>query len=346
MSIWLEWGGDVDYMDTYYMTDTTCRDAFKIEDVIQALLTAVGCSATFAGTAEYSQFLFGTNPLAPTQFGKLLMTAKSNILVAEYSQPAQKALITLGEVFSMLKNALGLYWFIDDNNRLRIEHISFFKNGGSYTQAPSVGIDLTAMQNVRNGRSWAKATSTYSYDKTEMPERYEYAWADNTTEPFKGKAIEVRSTFVKEGQVEDINVAKFNSDLDYMLLNPNDVSKDGFALVCCQLSSGNYHTRMAELEVDAETTVRLQNYELAMIRLQPNFLISDMPAYAIKVNGVDTTAKGVQRKKQQTINVPMGATDGDMSQLIRTTIGDGEVAKATINLSSRMAKIQLRYDTL
>ena len=346
MSIWLEWGGDVDYMDTYYMTDTTCRDAFKIEDVIQALLTAVGSSATFAGTTEYSQFLFGTNPLAPTQFGKLLMTAKSNILVAEYSQPAQKAPITLGEVFSMLKNALGLYWYIDDNNRLRIEHISFFKNGGSYTQAPSVGLDLTAMQNVRNGRSWAMATGTYSYDKIEMPERYEYAWADNTTEPFKGKAIEVRSTFVQEGHVEDINVAKFNSDLDYMLLNPNDVSKDGFALVCCQLSSGNYHTRMAELEVDADTKVRLQNYELAMIKLQPNFLISDMPAYAIKVNGADATAKGVQRKKQQTINVPLGATDGDMSQLIRTTIGDGEVAKATINLSSRMAKIQLRYDTL
>lgn len=344
ISMWLEWNRNIIGMENEYRTKTTCRDAFKIEDVIQVLLTAVGSDATFAGTSNYSQFLFGTTPIP--ELGNLFLTAKSNILVAEYSQPAQKAPITLGEVFSMMKNALGLYWYIDDNNRLRIEHISFFKNGGSYTQAPSVGIDLTAMQNVRNGRSWAMATGTYSYDKIEMPQRYEYAWADNTTEPFKGNAIEVRSTFVQEGNVEDTNIAKFNSDLDYMLLNPNDVSKDGFALVCCQLSSGEYHTNFQIANLDADTIVVLQNYELAMLNLQPNFLISDMPAYAITVNGEDINAKGVQRKKQQTISVPMGATDGDMMQLVHTTIGNGEVAKATINLSSRMAKIQLRYDTL
>ena len=36
-------------------------------------------------------------------FGRLVMTPKSNILVAEYTQPARKAPITLGEVLEMLR---------------------------------------------------------------------------------------------------------------------------------------------------------------------------------------------------------------------------------------------------
>jgi hypothetical protein len=72
-----------------------------------------------------------------------------------------------------------------------------------------------------------------------------------------------------------------------------------------------------------------------------------MPAYSIKVNGSETTAKGIQRKKKQQISVPAFGSGGDglMTQLIQTAIGKGEVERASINLSSRMIKYTLRYDT-
>ena len=71
-----------------------------------------------------------------------------------------------------------------------------------------------------------------------------------------------------------------------------------------------------------------------------------MPSYLITVNNENINAKGIQRKKQQTVNIPMPSGDGDMQKLVKTAIGNGEIYRMTINLSSRMAKTQLRYDTV
>lgn len=346
-SIWLVWWDSVAFTEQQLWTDMTLRDAYTLEAVISVLLGQIDPTITFAATSAYSEFLYGTNPLwnrPLSVFGRLVMTPKSNVLVAEYTQPAQKAPVTIGEVFNMLKNLLGLYWYIDDSNRLRIEHISYFKNGMSYSGTPSVGIDVTDMYNSRNGHSWALGTGTYQFDKMEMPERYEYEWMDNVTDPFLGVPIEVRSTFVQEGNIEEINIAKFNADVDYIMLNPSDVSEDGFALLCCTVMGSVYHVPFDTMQFGGKT-LTIQNYMLAMIVLQPVFLISDMPAWAIKVNDANTTAKGIQRKKKQQLNVPIGDTDGTLTQLVKTTVGNGEIERMTISLTSRMAKLQLRYDT-
>lgn len=349
-SIWLCSENSLNYLDETFKTPTTLRDAYTIEGVLSALLAEIDPTVTFAASTDNSVFLYGTNPLT-NEWGRLVLTPKSNILVAEYSQPAQTAPIKLSEVMNFLKNALGCYWYIDDDKKLHIEHISFFKNGYSYSGTPSVGIDLTTLYNSRNGRVWALATSTYQYDKIEMPERYEYAWADDTTQEFKGNAIKVRSTFVQQGNVEEVNIAKLNSDIDYMLLNPSDISMDGFGVICCAITNGKWHTQFKEFEIfidyDSFYDYKLlQNYQLAMIFLQPTFLISDMPSYLITVNNENINAKGIQRKKQQTVNIPMPSGDGDMQKLVKTAIGNGEIYRMTINLSSRMAKTQLRYDTV
>ena len=349
-SIWLCYDVSLQGIDNDYRAETTLRDAYTIEGVLSALLAEIDPTVTFAASADNSVFLYGTNPLT-NEWGRLVLTPKSNILIAEYSQPAQTAPIKLSEVFNFLKQALGCYWYIDDDKKLHIEHISFFKNGYSYSGTPSVGIDLTTLYNCRNGRVWALATSTYQYDKMDMPERYEYAWADDTTQEFKGNAIKVRSTFVQQGNVEEVNIAKLNSDIDYMLLNPSDISMDGFGVICCAITNGKWHTQFKEFELpqsfDQWSEYKtLQNYQLAMIFLQPTFLISDMPSYLITVNNENINAKGIQRKKQQTVNIPMPSGDGDMQKLVKTAIGNGEIYRMTINLSSRMAKTQLRYDTV
>ena len=345
-SIWLQWNAGMTLTEEQLSKQMTLRDAYTLEAVIAALLSQVAPNLSFAATAAYSEFLYGNNPLTNT-WGRLVVTPKSNLMVAEYSQPAQKAMITLQEVFNMLKNALGCYWFIDDNNRLRIEHISYFKNGGSYSGTPAVQVNVNELINSRNGHSWVKGTSTYSFDKMDMTQRFEYSWADETTTPFKGNAIEVISPFVEQGKVEDISIAKFNSDIDYIMLNPSNVSEEGFALMCCSVNGSTYTLTSGEIALNDTEVALVQNNLLAMAFLQPAFLISDMPAYRIKVNGSETTAKGIQRKKKQQISVPMwtATSDGNMERLVQTAIGKGEVERASISLTSRMTKYTLRYDT-
>lgn len=208
------------------------RDAFPVWSVIQVLLKQVAPELTHKNDETYSQFLYGeTNPVSGDTFS-LLVAPKSNILTGEYTQPAQKAVTTLREVMNMLATTFQCYWYVD-NGKLKIEHISFFKNGGSYTGTPLVGQDLTAEIYTRNGKAWAFSTSQYSYEKEDMPERYQFAWMDDVTQAFTGLPIEVLSKYVKQNRTEDVNVTNYTSDVDYMLLNPSDCSKDGFALLSC-----------------------------------------------------------------------------------------------------------------
>ena len=70
-----------------------------------------------------------------------------------------------------------------------------------------------------------------------------------------------------------------------------------------------------------------------------------MPSWNIKVGQNLLTAKGIQRKKQQKIDIPVGSTEPNMQLLVQTGVGVGEIQQMDIKLTSRMAKTTLRYDT-
>ena len=342
-SLWFAQTAATDALEEVGRKTTQLRDAYTLEAVIKALLSVVDSSLSFEPTEIYSQFLYGQNPLITGDWGRLVMTPKSNVLVAEYTQPSQKAPITLGQVLDMLKKACGCYWYVNDSGQLRIEHIKWFKNGGSYTGTPAIGLDVTASHNTRNGKTLDFGTNEYTYDKIDMPARYQYDWADDTTAAFKGQAIEVLSTFVQEDKIEDITISGFNPDVDYMMLNPSSISEDGFALLCCSVNEGVYSLSINTAQ--SLSTNKMQNWQLSMEFLQPSFLISDMPAWNIKVNGAQTTAKGIQRKKEQKIDIPVGSEQPNLQLMVQTGIGVGEIKNMSIKLSSRMAQTTLRYDT-
>ena len=217
---------------------TVLRDAYPIASVISVLLGQFAPDITHQGTTDYSRFLYGeTDPLTFVPH-HLFITPKSNVLTAGYDRPAQQAKITLRAVLDMLRQCFRCYWFIDENKRLRIEHIEFFRRGGSYSSHPSVGIDLTAAKVTRNGKPWAYVRNQYKFDKPEMAERYQFGWMDEVTEQFEGQPIDIVSGYVQQGNIENITPSQFTTDVDYMVLNPGACSKDGFALLSAVYSNG------------------------------------------------------------------------------------------------------------
>lgn len=210
----------------------TIRHAYPLSSVISVLLAKIAPGITHEATTDYSQFLYGTNLIDITQ--TLLITPKSNIVTAGYDQPAQKAPITLKNVTDMLRDCFRCYWFIDKQNRFRVEHIQYFRNGGSYSGSPVVGIDLTTQPVTRNGKAWAFARDQYKFDKPEMAARYQFGWMDDVTQLFEGFPIDIVSKYVNPDNIEQINVSNFTSDIDYILLNPGEISKDGFVLLGAQ----------------------------------------------------------------------------------------------------------------
>lgn len=230
-SLWYKLTTDWLHMEQMATYAYMMNDAYPLWSCITALLSEIAPNILFAGTSVYSNFLYSGADAIAGRDNRLYITPKSNITAGEYQTPAQTAMVTLKDILNMLRNTYQLYWFIDSNNRLRIEHIYYFENGGSYSGSPSVGYDLTTLGNKRNGKKWAYGTNVYEYDKPDMPERYQFAWMDEVTDLFRGNPIEIVSQFVQMGKVEEINVANFTSDVDFMLLNPSAISPDGFALM-------------------------------------------------------------------------------------------------------------------
>lgn len=216
----------------------TIRHAYPLYSVISVLLGQIAPGITHGNNTSYSEFLYGQNLLGITQ--TLLITPKSNIINAGYDQPAQKAPITLRAVLDMLRDCFRCYWFVDDAGRFRIEHIGFFRNGGSYSGTPVVGVDLTTETVPRTGKQWAYARNQYEYEKPEMAARYQFGWADNVTELFTGHPINILSRYVNPDNIQQISVAQFTSDIDYVLLNPETISKDGFLLLSANVQTQTF----------------------------------------------------------------------------------------------------------
>lgn len=231
------------------------NNAYKLASAISVLLGQIAPGITHDGTTTYSQFLYGANPITGITTVPII-APKSNIINSGYGQPAQKAPITLKQIFDMLRDCFRCYWFIDANDRLRIEHISYFRNGMSYSGSPTIGVDLTTMAVSRNNKKWAFGKDAYAFDKPDMAARYEFSWMDDCTQMFKGYPIDIVSKFVQLDKIESIHVQNFTSDVDYILLNPSAISKDGFVLMLCTQTSYDTETWEYFLQnpIDVEIT--------------------------------------------------------------------------------------------
>lgn len=322
----------------------TLRDAFPVASCISVLLNQIAPGITHAATAEYSQFLYsGNNPISGLNF-RLLVSQKTNIINGEYQQPAQKAPTTLQQFTNMLRDCFKCYWFIEDG-KFKIEHIQYFRNGGSYSGGAILSHDLTKELNLRNGKPWAFNTSEYSFDKVDLPERYQFEWMDDVTAAFEGLPIQVISKYVTPGKVEEINISNFTSDIDMMLLNPGNISSDGFALFAAvPPTSGSQWILPFTRQTINSVEYFLQNGYLAFINLQSPYWMYDLPARRVSINGSEVYARGIERKKKQTFSFPAN-DDPNPMQLIKTYIGNGQVDKLSVNLHSRSIKTTLKYDT-
>ena len=267
----------------------TLKDAFPLSSVISVLLQKIAPGITHGATTTYSRFLYGTNPISGLN-QRLLITPKSNLVTAGYDQPAQKAPITLKNVTDMLRDCFRCYWFIDEQNRFRVEHIQYFRNGGSYSGSPVVGIDLTTQKVPRNGKEWAFARNQYKFDKPEMAARYQFGWMDDVTQLFEGFPIDIISKYVNPDNIEQIDVSRFTSDIDYILLNPGAISKDGFVLLAATknvdvsgFSSSGYFIRTG---VNVGETVNLTPQTSSNWRYA---ILDCMPGESFIVRGASTS---------------------------------------------------------
>lgn len=325
------------FYDTLEWMETSGRvavqiPAFPLAGVVNALLGAIDAGVGFDETSNYSLFFYGSNPVFTDGY-HLYITPKTNITTGGGSQAARKGTTSLRQVLDMLRACYRVFWYVDIDGNFRLEHISYFMSGESYTTAPGVGKDLTQERFSRNGMPWATGQGQYKFDKPDTYSRIEFGWMDDVTEPFKGAPVNIIAPFIEEGKIESVQVSNFTSDVDYMLTAGESISKDGFALLAVNPST------MALTYWQTEDNDVLQNGVLAFDALRRYYLY-DLPAIDYEVDGEMMQAYGVRKIKRQTVRAPWGV-EFDLNQLVRTSLGDGQIISLNLNLQSLEGEAEL-----
>lgn len=323
----------------------TLRDSYSVAAVIKALLSKIDPTLKHEATAEYSRFLYDeTVPISMARF-YVFITQKTNILKGDYDQPAQKAEISFEDLMKMLRDCFRCYWYIEDG-KFKIEHISFFMNGGSYSSNSDIQLDFTKLIDQFNKKPSAYFQSEIEYDKTDLNQRYEFGWMDDVTDLFGGVSIDVKSNYIQKDKNEEINISQFSSDIDYMLFNPSNFSEDGFALLCPIKNGSSYELPIIETQLVDENGdtygAIVQNWYASWTYLV-HFYMYDMPANNIDCNVLNNLyVDAVKMCMKHTVEFPI-EEDLDELELIKTSIGNGKIDEYSINMNTRTAKVKLTY---
>ena len=351
MSSWLLSDDDVnnlvdDFDDTFVL-----KDSYPIWSAIAVLLNEIDDTITFEGTQDYSMFLYlsGTNPYIysydfPSHRNALHITPISNIKKTFYEQAAQRGEISLKQILDMLRNVYNCYWFIDSDNRLRIEHIVYFKNGNSYTsEKPTPSIDVTIKKNLPTGESWGFAQNTVEYETDKCPARYEFKWGDKCTYPFVGEPVDVKDIYLDASRKESVGIENFLADIDYIVSNPSGVSDDLFAVFEVNKSTKKVDILDVRLN-DASPKYKVQNPYLSMIVAEQYYYpfdLSGWKAYAGKYELDVYKTKGI---KKQTLSCPLSLAEMRSIGIIRTEVGNGTIDKLEAEINTLYAKNTIYYE--
>ena len=353
-SLWIQFvdaGSGVTYdYETWiskYFKKYTLRNAYHIADVISALLSKIAPDIKHKATGEYSQFLYSQtagNTRGALGGCQIYITPKSNILKGEYDQAAQKAEITLKQIMEMLRDCYRCFWYIDNENRFIIEHVTFFMNGLSYS-TPSIQIQLNAIKDKFAGINCLYGQREIEYEKSELYSRYEFAWSDDSTDAMGNLKIDVNNKYIPKDNNQDINIDAFSSDIDYMLFMPSDFSNDGFALIMANnkkvpiirtyLKYSKYY--------NARMLINSQNWYASFNNLIQHYMY-DMPGENISYNNVYSVLRvaGIKRFMSHDISIVTNK-DFDIYKLIKTDEGDGYIDEMSVDINTGMCDITLMY---
>lgn len=347
-SVWYKFSEAYPNLDKALSKKYYLKDAYHIADAIQAILRKVAPGVVHKAEPEYSEFLYGSvSDLLPPLGMTLFITQKTNALKGEYDQAAQRAETTLEDILGMLQKCFKCYFWVE-NNKLRIEHISWFNNGGSYIEnSPAWSqLNLVDLQDKFNRKPILFYQSELRYDSLKVPFKYSFGYADEQTEIFNGVSMEVVANYVDPTKTEDITVSNFAVDFDYMLVHPSGFSEEGFALIGAQLQNGEYVCPIVPLDVEDEDgnmyRLTVQNGYFSWPKLL-RYYMYDLPALTIKGQYVkDLTPHSLTKFMQQEISIPK-PRNFDYKQAMRTYVGVGSIQSVSIDLDSNMLTLSLTY---
>ena len=313
----------------YYSSRTLTR-ARRLNDILDYFKTEFGCT-----TLVSKFFLDASNPMSGEDLRNIMIMQKSDAIYvggSETSDPATLGIITFRELMAQLWAMFQVTWVIKDDI-LYIEHIRYFRYNFSYIPLGIIGIDLTTEYPTA-----LVGTQAYEYEQN-IPLREKFTFMEAWNVDFVGTDIHYTDC-LEEGDTINYSAEMVTTDIDPSYLDAL-ASKDGFVFFHCDQ---NYKVISSVGELSNASS---PNAHLSWANLHDAYWNCNRPISVGNLNNDYHAFEAPQRnnKKQVPIEFPYCVTDFELviNDLVRTTLGDGEIIAAEYNIKTEKVRIELAY---
>ena len=145
--------------------------------------------------------------------------------------------LSFNEIMNQLRDSLQVYWFIDADDKFRVEHEKYFVKQVDN----STPIVLDAQDEV-DAREMV-------YNKTGIASVEQFSWAQAANQDFIGRDI-IYNNFETTNQSIEHSVNYITTDIKYIIENIDDASNNGLALYNCGVLTGITGDDMYEILID------------------------------------------------------------------------------------------------
>ena len=253
---------------------------------------------------------------------------------------------------ALCEQYFNLYWHIDYNtNILHIEHALYYINNKSYTINNSVGLDLTTI----NGGEYVIDTNKYSIDKQEIFNRTSWEPQYKQHQPFIIAGTPFPANAIYGWQLysncsPDINNTKdISQNYETYVKMTEYISASCLLLFCTYEDPAFLGWYRVYLHWDGTPYIMgseaLYNYPFEhgygwhLWRWN-----AESPIAYYDLNKPEQIMKSMKYVlKQVDIEFPLCCDELDLNKLVRTNMGDGMIDEASLNISTGMCTLKLKY---
>lgn len=269
------------------------------------------------------------------QINHLVILQKSDAIDPNASNPATIGEMTFAELMAALRVMFRCYWDIDDDGYLRVEHWHYWLFDS--------GLDMTEQ---RDGRT----VDPLIYDAVggEIPRIERAIWMEAQGRDFVGKDIVYAGPCVNTEEPKEWSPGKITTDIAFIQASPDQISRDGFAIMACTVDSGAYSVI---LDNGAITGNYATNAPLSWANLQRDFWTWDRYLPNGNMNGSDAVFDGfLPTVEQERASVTMCCElfDFNPSEPVTTALGvmlgtDGVVESTELDVPTDRLRLTIRY---
>lgn len=268
---------------------------------------------------------------ALNHYYNIRLVERSNSKRPRATQKATKEMMSFKDLLDDLAK-FEVYWCIDDQDRFRLEHISWF-------EANDKIIDLTRPDLIK----YIAFKGQYTHDISGIPRAENFKWPEPSDDAFDNGQFKYTGACLdlESASEQDIQIAKFMTNVGWLLGDPENSSDTGFTMLAC--------TADDSISVGYTYTDQRLNAVLCWDTLLTFILRHNRPLPEGYYRGTPIpffSSKKHRRQKEITFPICCDAVAlFDAKRSIKTQLGWGDVESASLVDSGADAKItvQLRH---